>query len=145
MSNYIIKKVTIKRTKVNYQENDAYTFHPKGNGYKDIKVSVIDNALKEGIFRQKIENDYKKIVAKIYDILNSTSDDDSANTLVAYTELDRLKQLFMYKYEEKVNRKLLEQYLKKMSILEIELEKMMVNLYRNRQMNIEEERIGKAR
>lgn len=125
---YIIKKVTIKKAKVNYEEKAGYEFAPKSKNYENVtKVTVFDNDLKTSILKKKIDNDYKKIVMQIYAILNDTSDDDSANVLTAFTELDRLKHIFISKYEEKMNKKILETYLKKISILEMEMNKLLLN------------------
>ena len=131
MSNYIIKKVTIKKAKVNYQEKEGYNFLPKSKKYENVaKVTVLDNNLTKQIIHKKVDNDYKKIVSQIYNILNSSDeDDDTANVLAAFTELDRLKQIFLYKYHQKVEKKLLEIYLKKLNILEMEINKLMINMF----------------
>lgn len=131
MSNYIIKKVTIKKAKVNYQEKEGYNFLPKSKKYENVaKVTVLDNNLIKQIIHKKVDNDYKKIVSQIYTLLNSSDEaDDTANVLAAYTELDRLKQIFLYKYHQKVEKKLLEMYLKKLNILEMEINKIMINMF----------------
>ena len=140
MSNYIIKKVTIRKAKVNYQEADGYEFAPKGKKYDDVaKVTVLEKSLKEQILKKKIENDYRKIVMHISTILNEDPD-DSGSVLTAYTELDRLKQILIYKYKEKLNKKILEMYLKKLSILEMEINKLMINI-----LNFEEQNKGVKR
>lgn len=128
MSNYVIKKVTVKKAKVNYDVQDGYDFLPKSKKYENVaKVTVIDANLQKQIMHKKMANDYKKIVTQIYNLLNDDSD-DTGNLLTAFTELDRLKQIFMYKYHQKVERKLLEMYLKKLSILEMEINKLMINV-----------------
>ena len=82
------------------------------------------------------ESEYKKIVAYIYQILNE-DEGDAINTLTAYSELDRLKHLLMLKYQEKGDKKLLEKYMLKLEILEMEINKLMYNLYQNREVSTE--------
>ena len=138
MNKYIIKKVSIKKAHVNYQTSAGYEFTPKNKQYAEIKkITVLDSDLKEQIFCQKLAKEYKKIVSYIYNLLNANND-DGTSTLVAYTELKRLKQLLAYKYEQKVNQKVLEKYEKKLSILEIEVKKLAVQLYQNRTPEINE-------
>lgn len=148
MASYIIKKEKITKAKVSYEKgNDSYTFAPKGSKYSNIKVTVVDKTLKDKILQKKLASDYKKIVAQIYNILaNASDEDDSSNVLVAYTELQRLKQIFIFRHEQKVSQKLLEHYLKKISILEMEINKLLVNLYQKNIKNEEyEERKGVRR
>lgn len=133
MSNYIIKKVSIKKAKVNYQAKDGFEFKPKSKDYALVnKVVIIDEDLKKEVLKKKINQDYKKIVTQIYNILNS-EEDNGANSLVAYTELQRLKHIFAFKYQKKIDAKILDNYLKKLSILEMEINKLMVNIYQNEQ------------
>ena len=95
MSNYIIKKVTTKKAKVHVKTDEGYEFLPKSKHYANVdKVTVLNHELKEQILEKKIENDYRKIVMHIYTILNE-DDEDAGNLLTAYTELDRLKFLFI--------------------------------------------------
>lgn len=137
MSKYIIKKVTIKKGKVKYDAEKGYVFAPKSKTYENIKkVEVVDNELKTQIMHKKLASEYKKIVAYIYQILNE-DEGDAINTLTAYSELDRLKHLLMLKYQEKVDKKLLEKYMLKLEILEMEINKLMYNLYQNREVSTE--------
>ncbi len=138
MSNYIIKKVSIKKAKVNYQEPTGYEFAPKNAKYANVKrVVVADKKLQDDIYKQKIEKEYQKIVAYIYGILNEGGDDDASNTLLAYSEIQRLKQIFVYKYNQKIEKAMLEKYFKKLSILEMEINKLVINLYQNREISTE--------
>lgn len=134
MSKYIIKKVSIKKAKINYPQIKGYEFTPKSEKYSQIKkVTVLDEDLTAQIMEQKIAKEYKKIVTFIYDLLKE-DDSEGTNCLKAYTELQRLKQLLIYKYNEKVKRQLLEKYLKKLSILEMEIQKLAISFYQNHEL-----------
>lgn len=136
MSNYIIKKVSIKKAKVNYPNIEGYIIHPKK--YDNItKIAIYDEDITNQILLKKLNKDYKKIVTYIYNILN---EDTGGNALQAYTELDRLKHILLYKYQEKIDRKILENYFKKLSILEMEINKLMLNM-----VNREEIKRGSSR
>ncbi len=134
MSNYIIKKVSVKKALLNYEIGEGYEFHPKGEKYTDIKkVAIYDGKITEEILLKKITRDYEKIVAYIYSLLNG--EEGSNNALLAYTEIDRLKHILLYKYQNKLKQKQIDIYLKKLSILESEINKLMVNLFQKEEIN----------
>ena len=145
MSNYVVKKKTSKKMTIHYQESEGYSFHPKGANYETIaKVTIVDNDLKKNVIEAKISRDYQKIVKQIYDMLNESSD-DSSNVLTAYTELDRLRKIFLTKYAKLVKKEMLVKYLKKLQILELEIKKLMLSVYRSYEMKVDFEREGKSR
>lgn len=134
MSNYIIKKVSVKKAKVNYPNPKGYEFAPKNERYAQVeKIVVVDESLKGQILNKKIANEYRKIVAYIYSILNENGE-NSANSLMAYTELERLKKILLYKYEKLIDKKILEMYLKKLDILAMEIHKLMISLYQKEEI-----------
>ncbi len=146
MSKYIVKKSPLKKTNVKCKLGEGYSFSPKVSKYPHLsKVTVYDQNLQKGILNQKIERDYKKIVMRIYELLSEGSD-GSSNVLVTYTELDRLRKIFLQKYENKVKKEILAKYLKKLQILELEVKKLMLNLYHTYEMqNDLREKKGKGR
>ena len=65
------------------------------------------------------------LIKIIYDLITS-DDTTSGDVLAAYTELDRIRNILLYKYNEYIRKEFIDKYLKKLYVLELELKKVHV-------------------
>lgn len=127
MDGYIIEKSVTKRKIISYEEKEGYSFSPKGEGYKNVKkITITDGALNEKILLKKIEKEYQRILKILYSIASS-EDSTTTDVLMAFSEIKRLEDIIIYKYKKLLKREIIEKYLKKLKILEIELNKLSYN------------------
>ena len=140
MSSYILKNNDEEKKVLLYEEKMGYTFSPK-KGYKRVKkITVMDPAILAQILEEKFMKSYNKLIKIIYDLVNS-DDTNSGDILVTYTEIDRLKQILLYKYNKKMHKEFIDKYLKKLYLLELELNKINIHYFDNEL----EEHKGKGR
>ena len=116
----------MKRKKVLlYEEKKSYSFTPK-KGYKRVKkITVLDKDMVSSILEDKIIKKYNLLIKIIYDLITS-DDTTSGDVLAAYTELDRIRNILLYKYNEYLRKEFIDKYLKKLYVLELELKKVHV-------------------
>ena len=127
MEEYIIEKSVTKRKIVSYEEKEGYSFSPKGEGYKNVKkITIADDALNEKILLKKIEKEYQRLLKILYNIAAS-EDSTSGDVLIAFSEIKRLEDILLYRYKKLLKREIVEKYLKKLKILEVELNKLSYN------------------
>lgn len=79
---------------------------------------------------EKVTKSYNKLIKIIYDLINS-EDTTSGDILVTFTEIDRIKDILLYKYNKKLKKEFIDKYLKKLYLLEQELKKININTYDN--------------
>lgn len=140
MSSYILKNNDEEKKVLLYEEKMSYSFSPK-KGYKRVKkITVMDPAILAQILEEKFMKSYNKLIKIIYDLVNS-DDTNSGDILVTYTEIDRLKQILLYKYNKKMHKEFIDKYLKKLYLLELELNKINIHYFDN---ELEEQK-GKGR
>ena len=77
------------------------------------------------ILEDKIIKKYNLLIKIIYDLITS-DDTTSGDVLAAYTELDRIRNILLYKYNEYLRKEFIDKYLKKLYVLELELKKVHV-------------------
>lgn len=125
MINYILKNNKESQEVLLYQEKTTYSFTPK-KGYQEIKkITVLDPEMLNCLWERKLEKEYEKLLKLIYSLV-ANDDTTSGDVLIAYTEIDRIKKYLLSLDEKIVEKKLLEKYLKKLYILELELKKVHV-------------------
>lgn len=125
MTNYILKNNKETQEVLLYQEKTTYSFTPK-KGYQEIKkITVLDSEMLNRLWERKLEKEYEKLLKLIYSLV-ANDDTTSGDVLIAYTEIDRIKKYLLSLDEKIVEKKLLEKYLKKLYILELELKKVHV-------------------
>ena len=107
------------------EEKKSYSFTPK-KGYKRVKkITVLDKDMVSSILEDKIVKKYNLLIKIIYDLITS-DDTTSGDVLAAYTELDRIRNILLYKYNEYLRKEFIDKYLKKLYVLELELKKVHV-------------------
>ena len=136
MSSYILKSNKEKNEILLYQEKASYTFSPK-KGYNEVKkITILDPNMLNTLWEHKIDKEYSKLLKLIYSLV-SNDDTTSTDVLIAYTEIERIKEYLLTLKNKGLKKELLDKYLKKLYILELELKKIHV-------MELTEE-IGKGR
>jgi hypothetical protein len=139
MNSYILKDSNKEKSVLLYQEKKGYTWSPKKNYQKITKITVLDKEMLGGLFQGKVEKKYNRLLKIVYALITS-EDTTSGDVLVAYTEIERIKQ-YLLGLEEYVTKEFIERYLNKLYILELELKKIHVMELED---EIDEER-GKGR
>ena len=125
MNTFILKNDNEEKKVLLYEEKKSYSFTPK-KGYKKVKkITVLDKDMTSSILEDKIIRKYNLLIKIIYDLISS-DDTTSGDVLAAYTELDRLRNIMLYKYHEYLRKEFIDKYLKKLYILELELKKVHV-------------------
>lgn len=136
MSSYILKNNKEEHKVLLYQEKASYTFSPK-KGYNEVKkITILDPNMLNTLWKHKIDKEYSKLLKLIYSLV-SNDDTTSTDVLIAYTEIERIKEYLLTLKNKGLKKELLDKYLKKLYILELELKKIHV-------MELTEE-IGKGR
>lgn len=136
MSSYILKNNKEEHKVLLYQEKASYTFSPK-KGYNEVKkITILDPNMLNTLWEHKIDKEYSKLLKLIYSLV-SNDDTTSTDVLIAYTEIERIKEYLLTLKNKELKKELLDKYLKKLYILELELKKIHV-------MELTEE-IGKGR
>lgn len=136
MSSYILKNNKEEHKVLLYQEKASYTFSPK-KGYNEVKkITILDPNMLNTLWEHKIDKEYSKLLKLIYSLV-SNDDTTSTDVLIAYTEIERIKEYLLTLKSKGLKKELLDKYLKKLYILELELKKIHV-------MELTEE-IGKGR
>ena len=125
MNSFIMKNNDEEKKVLLYEEKKSYSFTPK-NGYKRVKkITVLDKDMVSSILEEKVVKKYNLIIKIIYDLITS-DDTTSGDVLAAYTELDRIRNILLYKYNEYLRKEFIDKYLKKLYVLELELKKVHV-------------------
>ena len=136
MSSYILTNNKEEYKVLLYQEKASYTFSPK-KGYNEVKkITILDPNMLNTLWEHKIDKEYSKLLKLIYSLV-SNDDTTSTDVLIAYTEIERIKEYLLTLKNNGLKKELLDKYLKKLYILELELKKIHV-------MELTEE-IGKGR
>lgn len=141
MNSYILKNDDKEKKVLLYKEQTGYSFSPKKEYKRVKKITVLDADMVSGILEDKIVKAYNRLLKIVYDLIVSGDETTSGDVLVAYTELDRIRNILLYKYNQYLKKEFVEKYMKKLYILELELKKVHVLELTD---EIEEER-GKSR
>lgn len=125
MTSYILKNNPEDHDILLLEEKEAYTFTPKKT-YKWVKkVTILDAEILSKVWTNKIDKEYEKLLKLVYGLV-SEEDTTSGDVLEAYTEIDRIKKYVLSLKEKGLKEKMIEKYLKKLYILELELKKVHV-------------------
>lgn len=125
MTSYILKNNPEDHDILLLEEKEAYTFTPKKT-YKWVKkVTILDTEILSKVWTNKIDKEYEKLLKFVYGLV-SEEDTTSGDVLEAYTEIDRIKKYLLSLKEKGLKEKMIEKYLKKLYILELELKKVHV-------------------
>lgn len=143
MPNYLIKKDNKKKTII-YMEYDlnGYIFHPKkrSEAHIDIeKIVIVNPSLIDKILTIKFNKAFQKISNVILKIIEDDDTDNDA-VLIALDEVSRLKSIILNKYQKFLTLEKEEQFLKKIRILENELQLKMISL-----VETEDKEYGRSR
>lgn len=144
MDSYILKNSEEKASVLLYQEKKGYSFTPKNKSYRVEKITILNETMIECILKDKVINKYNRLLQIIYQIIASGSDDaTSGDVLVTYTEIDRLRNILLNKYYRYLKREFIEEYLRKLQVLEVQLKKVHVMELENEIENVEEKGRGR--
>ena len=141
MNSYILKNDDKEKKVLLYKEQTGYSFSPKKEYKRVKKITVLDADMVSGILEDKIVKAYNRLLKIVYDLIVAGDETTSGDVLVAYTELDLIRNILLYKYNKYLKKEFVEKYMKKLYILELELKKVHVLELTD---EIEEER-GKSR
>lgn len=125
MTSYILKNNKKSKDVLLFEEKESYSFTPKKT-YKWVKkVTILDTEMLSMVWENKINKEYEKLLKLIYSLI-SEEDTTSGDVLIAYTEIDRIKKYLVSLKEKGLKKEIIEKYLKKLYILELELKKVHV-------------------
>lgn len=125
MTSYILKKSDEKQDILLYQEKHSYSFTPKNN-YKWVKkITILDEDMLSSIWENKLNKDYNRLLKIIYSLVSS-DDTNSGDVLVAYTEIERIRQYLNSLQLKGLKQDIYEKFVKKLYVLELELKKIHV-------------------
>ena len=141
MNSYILKNDDEEKKVLLYEEKNGYSFKPAKEYKRVKKIIVLDTEMISSILEDKVKRAYDRLIRIVYSLITAGDDTTSGDVLMAYTELDRIRNILEYKYKQYLKKKFTEKYLKKLYILELELKKVHVMELED---EIEEER-GKSR
>ena len=119
MNSYILKNSNKEKEVLLYQEKKGYTWSPKKDYRRVTKITVLDKEMLSGLFEGKLDKKYNRLLKIVYSLITS-EDTTSGDVLVAYTEIERIRQ-YLFSLEDYVTKRFMERYLEKLYILELEL------------------------
>lgn len=128
---YIYKKNEIKSIVcLDYDKISGYKFMPRNNvkydGIKVNKVVVINPSMIEKVLRRKIKNKLDLYLNLIMRFIDSEDSDSDSALREALDDLSKYKSIVMHKYRKYLDEKYTKLLLKKIAVLEYELEKKML-------------------
>ncbi len=126
MNSYILKNDDKEKKVLLYKEQVGYTFSPKKNYKKVKKITVLDKDMISGILEEKVSKSYSRLLKIIYSMVTAGDETTSGDVLMAYTELDRIRNILLYKYNQYLKKEFVEKYMQKLYALELELKKVHV-------------------
>ena len=145
---YIYKKGDEKSIVcLDYDKISGYKFVPKNkvkyDGIKVNQIMIINQSMIEKVLKRKIKNKLELYLKMIVNFIES--DDDSGTAYrEALDDLSKYKSIVLYKYRKYLDEKYLKLLLKKISILEYELNKR-INVKQNYLEEEYEEEIHRRR
>ena len=134
MNSYILKNSNKKEEMLLYQERASYSFVPKKSLKYVSKITVLDTDLLDGIWEEKLKKKYNVFLSIIHKLLEI---EDEGSALVAYTEIERIKEYLRSLDKNSVSKKLLDEYMEKIYVVE-----MKVHAFYNRELY---ESVGRGR
>lgn len=134
MSSFLIKKNDKEKVAIEIKlKKEGYGFHPnvKFKNGEINKITIFNSSMIDVILAKKIEKQFKRIAAIVYDILSSDDEDSSADAIIALDEVSRLREIILNKYQKFLEKETEKMYIKKLRILENELRSkiVLINTY----------------
>lgn len=124
MNSYILKNKKISENILLYQEQNSYSFNPKK--FKKVKkITILDDDILSSIWQNKVIKEYNRLLEIIYSLISS-DDTTSGDVLVAYTEIERIKEYLLSLVEKGLKKEFAQKYINKLYVLELELKKVHV-------------------
>ena len=122
MASFLIKKIEIEQDMININHNiDGYVFKPNLNVIEIKTITLYNKKMISSILTSKLEKKFERLAMITYDVLTSDDEDSQADTAIALDEIAKLKSIINKKYDKYISKKLKSDYLKKIFILEKEL------------------------
>ena len=91
MNSYILKNNKEDNDILLYQEKVSYSFTPK-KSYKEVKkITILDPDMLSEIWEHKLSKEYERLLKIIYSLV-SDPNTTSGDVLIAYTEIERIKE-----------------------------------------------------
>lgn len=124
MNSYILKNASGEKRVLLYQEQTGYSFTPSKKIKKISKITVLDKDMLSSILTRKIIKDYNRLIKIVYSLISS-DDTTSGDVLIAYTEIERIRE-YLLSQTNNLHQEFVDKYFKKLYILELELKKVHV-------------------
>ena len=122
----LIKKNDKKKIRSFKNKRKHLKFYPKNQiKYKGIKVkqvNVYDDKFNETILKRKCKRKFEQYLNYIINFIDDTDDSDGITDLRhALNDLTRYKNIILHKYQQYLDKRYVELLLKKISLLEYEI------------------------
>ncbi len=116
---YVVKKKTkvFEVSDLEYPIN-GYKFNPKSNDVKSI--TLVNSKLINKVLDIKINNLFARLLMIVNDAFNS--DDNPSGTVIALDEISMVRNTIISKYHKLLDERKEEMYLKKLALLEAEMQ-----------------------
>ncbi len=123
MSSFLIKKVDKKKFKKMIINNDGYKFKPNITNSEIIisHITLYNESMIKTILVKRIEKNFKRVAKITYDVITSDDDSSTSDAIMALDEVARLRSIILNRYQKYLEKKLEEEYLKRLRLLENEL------------------------
>jgi hypothetical protein len=142
MSSFLIKKNDEEKDIIVLNlDNIGYDFRPKmtGTDHEINKITVFNSSMIDIILTKKIEKQFKRVAAIVYDILNSDDENSDSDIAIALDEVSKIRNIILNKYQKFLDKESEKMYLKKLRVLENQLRTKIVLKYSDVE-EIEEEK-----
>ena len=100
MNSYILKKDDKEKKVLLYEEKNGYSFSPAKEYRRVKKITVLDADMVSSILEDKVKKAYDRLIRIVYSLITAGDDTTSGDVLMAYTELDRIRNILEYKYKK---------------------------------------------
>lgn len=118
---------------LDYDKLSGFEFNPKSKLKEDTisvnKMIIIKPSMIEKILRKKIKNKLNLYLKLIIKYIESDTDNDGDTLREALNDVTRYKSIVEYKYKKYLDKKYYEILMKKIEILEYELNLKLVNIF----------------
>ena len=118
MAEYIIKKKykKLKINKINRVEGYELNHKIKNKKMISIESLIIENqSCTNNLIQKKLNKNFRDLMTLYLQAMNS---DDDGDVEIALSEIERIKKIITYKYQEKMSKELILKYLKRLSLFE---------------------------
>ena len=133
---------------IDYNKVKGFDFNPRNrikyDGIVVNKLVIIKPSMIEKILRKKIKRKLDLYLKLIINFINDEGSDDDQTLREALNDLTRYKNIVKYKYKKYLDQQYLKILLRKITLLEYELNAKLINSY-NYNYEYEEEKISNRR